>query len=116
MRGAEIVPEIRALFASADLSEWAARLDDAGLIWAPVAELPEVIEDPGLRQAGAFELIQHPRAGAMETIAAPFWIRDADIAVRGPAPDLGQHTREIFEAAGIPTARIQELFERRVLA
>jgi crotonobetainyl-CoA:carnitine CoA-transferase CaiB-like acyl-CoA transferase len=112
----EIVPEIRALFGGQDLAHWAERLDDAGLIWAPVALLPEVIEDPSLREAGAFALIEHPRAGAIETVAAPFQIRDADIAVRGPAPDLGQHTRQVFGAAGLSEERIEELFARGVLA
>ncbi len=114
--GPEIVPEIREMFGARDLADWAVRLDDAGLIWAPVAELPEVIEDPALRESGAFALIEHPRAGAIETLSAPFEIRDADVAVRGHAPDLGEHTREVFAAAGIPAARIEELFRKRVLA
>ena len=52
--GPEIVPEIEALFASEPLEHWRERLDAAGLIWEPVAELLEVIEDPALRDAGAF--------------------------------------------------------------
>ena len=112
--GPEIVPEIREIIAGTDLAEWGRRLDETGLIWAPVAELPEVIEDPALRESGAFELIEHPRAGAMETLSAPFRIRGADVAVRGPAPDLGQHTREVFEELGVPSERIDELAARGV--
>jgi crotonobetainyl-CoA:carnitine CoA-transferase CaiB-like acyl-CoA transferase len=51
----------------------------------------------------------------MEIIAAPFHIRSAGVEVRGPAPDAGQHTREVFAAAGIPNARIDDLIAKGVL-
>jgi crotonobetainyl-CoA:carnitine CoA-transferase CaiB-like acyl-CoA transferase len=113
--GPQIVPEVREIFASADLADWAPRLDDAGLIWAPVAEVPEVIEDPSLRESGAFSLIDHPRAGAIETLSAPFHIRGAGIDVRGPAPALGQHTREVFGELGLSPAQLDDLLARGVL-
>jgi crotonobetainyl-CoA:carnitine CoA-transferase CaiB-like acyl-CoA transferase len=113
--GPEIVPELREIIAQHDLTHWGEEFDAAGLIWAPVAELPEVIEDPSLRDAGAFATINHPTAGAIETVAAPFDIRGAGIEVRGPAPALGQHTREVFEEAGIAPERIDDLVARGVL-
>jgi crotonobetainyl-CoA:carnitine CoA-transferase CaiB-like acyl-CoA transferase len=111
-----VVPEIAALFASQDLDYWRAKLDAAGLIWEPVALLPEVVNDPALRAAGAFATIVHPRGGAMEIIAAPFHIRGAGVEVRGPAPDAGQHTREVFAEAGVSAERIDELIAKGVLA
>jgi formyl-CoA transferase len=113
--GPTIVPELEAMFASADLEHWRARLDASGVIWEPVAELPEVVDDPVLREAEAFALIVHPRGGAMEIVGTPFHIRGADVAVRGPAPDAGQHTREVFVEAGIDAARVDELLSSGVL-
>lgn len=113
--GGQIVPEIEAMFASQELEHWRTVLDGAGLIWEPVAELPDVVDDPVLRESGAFAMIVHPRGGAMEIVGTPFHIRDADVAVRGPAPDAGEHTREVFEAAGIDTARIEDLLAKGVL-
>jgi crotonobetainyl-CoA:carnitine CoA-transferase CaiB-like acyl-CoA transferase len=113
--GPSIVPEIDAMFAAHDLAYWRAKLDAAGLIWEPVALLPEVAEDPALRAGGAFARIDHPRGGAMEVVAAPFLIRDADVAVRGPAPDTGQHTREVFLEAGVDPATLDDYFARGVL-
>jgi crotonobetainyl-CoA:carnitine CoA-transferase CaiB-like acyl-CoA transferase len=78
-------------------------------------ELPEVVDDPVLREAEAFALIVHPRGGAMEIVGTPFHIRGADVAVRGPAPDAGQHTREVFVEAGIDAARVDDLLSRGVL-
>ncbi len=113
--GPTIIPEIDALFAMHDLAYWRDQLDASGLIWEPVAELPEVVEDPTLREAGAFSMVEHPRGGAIEIVSAPFHIRGADIAVRGPAPDAGQHTREVFSEAGLSTDQLDGLFARGVL-
>jgi crotonobetainyl-CoA:carnitine CoA-transferase CaiB-like acyl-CoA transferase len=114
--GPSLVPEITAMFASNDLEYWRRKLDAAGLIWEPVALLNEVIEDPALREAGAFSTIVHATGGEMEIISAPFHIRDAGIEVRGPAPDAGEHTREVFAEAGVPAATIDELIQKGVLA
>jgi crotonobetainyl-CoA:carnitine CoA-transferase CaiB-like acyl-CoA transferase len=114
--GPSVVPEIAAMFAAHDLAYWRKRLDAAGLIWEPVAVLTEVVEDPALREAGAFSTIVHPRGGAMEIISAPFHIRDAGVEVRGPAPDAGEHTREVFAELGIAKERIEELITKGVLA
>lgn len=112
----EIVPEISAMFAAEDLDHWRPRLDEAGLIWEPVALITEVIEDPALRERDAFSMIVHERAGAMEVVSAPFSIRGADIAVRGPAPDPGQHTREVMVELGFEEGRVEQLFREGVVS
>jgi len=114
--GLAIVPEIEAMFAADTLANWQARLDASGLIWEPVAEMPEVVEDPALRESGAFGLLVHPRAGAMEIVSAPFHVRGADIEIRGPAPDAGEHTREVFLEAGVDAARLDALMARGAIA
>src|SRR4030095_15954450 len=77
--GPSVVPEIAAMFAVHDLAYWRKKLDAAELIWEPVAVLTEVVEDPVLREAGAFSTILNPRGGAMEIISAPFHMRDAGV-------------------------------------
>ncbi len=113
--GTELVPRITELFASRDLAYWREKLDSFGMVWEPMAELPEVIEDPALVERGAFSLVVHEQAGALEVVSAPFHIRDADIAVRGPAPDTGQHTREVLLEAGVAPQRIDLLMDRGTL-
>jgi crotonobetainyl-CoA:carnitine CoA-transferase CaiB-like acyl-CoA transferase len=100
-RTAELTPQIETIFREHELDYWSARLDEFGLIWAPVAELPDVIEDPQVRTMGWFTTIDHPEHGAFETLATPFHIDGADMGVRGPAPDAGQHTFDVLAALGI---------------
>jgi crotonobetainyl-CoA:carnitine CoA-transferase CaiB-like acyl-CoA transferase len=104
-----LTAEIDAIFSSADLAAWAQRLDAAGLIWAPVAELPEVVDDPTVRALGSFVEVEHPEFGSFETLAAPFKIRGADLAPRGPAPALGEHTQAVLEELGLDADELAEL-------
>ena len=110
--GPSIVPEIQQAFAEDDLEAWRSRLDQSGLIWEPVALLPEVIEDPALRERGAFSVLVHERGGAMEVPSAPFEVKGADIEVRGPAPDQGEHTRDVLAKAGLKAEEIESLITK----
>ncbi|HJM75171.1 MAG TPA: CoA transferase [Dehalococcoidia bacterium] len=105
----ELTKEIDAIFASAELEAWAQRLDAAGVIWAPVVELPEVVDDPTVRSLGSFVEIEHPQFGSYETLATPFNIRGVDISPRGPAPGLGEHTQSVLEALGLDSEELAEL-------
>ncbi len=107
--GLELIPEVAGIFAGRTLDEWRPLLDGAKLVWEPMAELPDVVEDPALRERGAYSVVVHERAGAMEVVSAPFHIRGADIEVRGPAPDAGQHTREVLAEVGISEEDLDRL-------
>ena len=114
-RGPELAEALEQRFLGEDLETWRARLDEAGCLWAPVADLPEVIDDPQPRAMGAFATIEHPRAGPFEILNAPFRIEGADIAVRGAAPDVGEHTHEVLQEAGLGDEEIAQLAAGRVL-
>ncbi|NKB97076.1 MAG: hypothetical protein GKR90_01055 [Pseudomonadales bacterium] len=113
--GLALVEEIKKMFAAQDLDFWRDKLDQSGLIWEPVADLPDVVEDPALRERGAYSYIVHEQAGAMEIVSAPFEIRGADISVRGPAPDAGQHTAEVFSELGLSESEIEAYVAAGVL-
>ena len=97
------------LFASRTLSQWAPVLDEAGLTWAPAATVSEVAADPHAAAAGTFPEVQHPTAGAFRTVAAPMRLRGQDLRPRGPAPELGQHTREVLHEIGLSAAELDAL-------
>jgi crotonobetainyl-CoA:carnitine CoA-transferase CaiB-like acyl-CoA transferase len=103
--GAALAAVIESVFGEHELAYWAETLDANGLIWAPMAELPEVVADPQLRAMGAFETIAHP-AGSFETVGTPFTIRDADVRVRGAAPQAGEHTQEVLHELGVDEERV----------
>jgi crotonobetainyl-CoA:carnitine CoA-transferase CaiB-like acyl-CoA transferase len=104
-----LISSLEELFASAPLAEWAPKLDQTGMIWAPVAELPELVDDPQARAVGMFIEVDHPTAGTFETLAAPFTMSASEVAVRGPAPSVGEHTADVLRRFGLDDARIASL-------
>ena len=42
-------------------------------------------------------------------VAAPFTIHGADIAARGPAPGIGEHTHEVLTEAGFSGEELADL-------
>ncbi len=114
-RGPEVIAILDERFASRPVDYWAARLDAAGVLWDRVATLPELMDDPQAHAAGVFTHIDHPVAGRFETLAAPFSMDAGEVGVRGPAPEVGEHTREVLLGLGIGAARVEELLAADVV-
>lgn len=106
---ADLVAMCDAVFATADRDEWAARLDAAGLTWAPVQTPTELANDPQAEALGVLHLMEDHPAGAFHTVNAPFAIRGADFGVRGRAPGLGEHSRAILHDAGLANDEVDSL-------
>lgn len=88
-------------FASRDLEDWRGRLDAEDMIWAPLMHPSEVAEDPQAAATGAFvEVPEHDGNGSFMSPATPVRVHGVDDLPKGPAPDLGEHTVEVLQAAG----------------
>jgi crotonobetainyl-CoA:carnitine CoA-transferase CaiB-like acyl-CoA transferase len=111
----EIIGIFDELFASQPYAYWAPRLDATGIIWGKVAELPDLIDDPQAREMGMWAPIDHPVVGRFDTLAAPFAMSGSDVAVRGPAPGIGEHTAEVLTQFGLDDGRVAELLESGVV-
>ena len=106
-RGAEIAALIETSLLSADLADWAPRLDAHGLIWAPMVDLTQVVADPQLRELNAFQPLDLPN-GTFETVGTPFTIHGADIRARGAASLPGADTADALAAAGLTEEEVAE--------
>ena len=104
---------IQDIFDTDDLQPWLDKLEAAGCIAGPIAELPEVCADPALRANGAFVTVKHPIAGEFETVAAPFNIRSvggAPIQPNGPGPEVGADTAAVLlEKLSMGASEVAEL-------
>jgi formyl-CoA transferase len=104
----EIIGILEEVFGSAPADAWTTPLNESGIIWEKVAELPDLVDDPQARGIGMYVEVDHP-TGAFETLSAPFTMSASDVRVRGCGPDIGQHSREILRDAGIDDARVEAL-------
>ena len=74
-----------------------ARSDSEGIIWGPVLGLHEVATDAQAEALNAFPQAQrNDEIGSYRTVAGSMRFGEADVTPRGPAPKLGQHTRQVL--------------------
>lgn len=111
-----LIAECDRVFAERTRDEWAERLDEFGLTWAPVQTAEELANDPQAEALGVLHLMEDHPAGPFFTVTAPFSIRDADVGVRGRAPELGEHGRAILAEAGFGVDRVADLVDRGIVA
>lgn len=105
----ELTAQIAAIFASDDRDTWAERLNAEGIIWAPVAELPEVTRSEQLRAMEAFKEVGHPELGRFQTVNTPFRIRGSGIGPEKAAPLPGEHTAAVLAEAGLDDGEVAQL-------
>ncbi|MEZ5939731.1 MAG: CaiB/BaiF CoA-transferase family protein, partial [Hyphomonadaceae bacterium] len=112
---AELIERMDAAFARFTKDEMAARLDAEELAWAPAQTLAEVAVDPQVVASGA--VVQTPSSKSpgesFATPGGPARFVGADDGPKGPAPTLGQHTRNVLEALGYSGEEIDALYASR---
>ena len=74
--------------------------------------LHEVAADPHAEAIGLFPELEHPELGAYRTVNAPMRFASADVRPRGPAPGIGQHSREVLAELGVSNADIDKLIQQ----
>lgn len=109
----ETTREIRAMcdegFAKLTLAEAGARLTEQDLAWAPMATLAELAESEMAETAGCFITVEDGWGGKFRAPATPARFPEGAPVVGRAAPKLGQHTREVLEAAGLTPDQIAAL-------
>ncbi len=105
---------IDAELATCPRADWATRFDGAGLIWEPIVELPEVLDDPQAEAAERFAELERPDGSRFSTLAVPFRMPGSEVGPRRPAPDLGGHTHEVLLEHGFDSEEIATLAMSRI--
>jgi crotonobetainyl-CoA:carnitine CoA-transferase CaiB-like acyl-CoA transferase len=111
----ECVAVLDALFADHPMAYWAEALDRAGMWWAPVQTVSEMIDDPQVRASGAFVPTQVSE-GVAEMVASPAEFAGTPGPAPTMAPEFGQHTEEILLELGYDWERIAALREAGAIA
>jgi crotonobetainyl-CoA:carnitine CoA-transferase CaiB-like acyl-CoA transferase len=105
----ELRAKVDAAFAKLTLAEAKQLLADADVISAPMATLDDLTVDPQARDAGCFVVTPDRFGGAFEAPATPIRFPGLAIEPLRPAPDLGEHTREVLLEAGVDPAAVEAL-------
>ena len=93
---AELAREIEAVLTKKDRAEWLAILERAGIPAGPILDLAEAFDSPLAEERHMRAQLDHPVAGKITQVEAPWKIHGSSSAVRRPPPTLGQHTEEVL--------------------
>jgi crotonobetainyl-CoA:carnitine CoA-transferase CaiB-like acyl-CoA transferase len=95
--------------ADADLDPLVRRLREAGAPVGAVNELDDVIEDPQVVHNRTLAVVDQGAIGRVRLPRGPAHFAPGEPPVPGPAPRLGEHTREVLRELGYDDARIDAL-------
>jgi CoA:oxalate CoA-transferase len=96
------------------MAEWIEYLNREGVPCGPIYNLAQTFEDPQVRHQEMVLELEQP-SGRVKTLGFPVKMSDTPAKIRRPAPQLGQHTREILLELGVAAERIEELKKRGVV-
>lgn len=103
------VRALRELFATRTQDEWVEAFRGRDCCVSPVRRFDELVDDPQHVARGMFLRAPHPTAGEVLQMAPPLKLSDHEFEIRHPAPESGQHSREILRGLGYSEERIDAL-------
>ena len=96
-------------FLEENTAHWFTVLSEANVPVAPVNTLADLAVDPQVIAGEMWQTLEHPVAGEFTTFGFPVRMSENPAAVHRPPPVLGQHTREVLSAAGLPICEVERL-------
>lgn len=108
--------ELTKTFVTKTMDEWLHILKEGGIPVGPINDVERVVKDPAVIARDMIVTTHHPVAGDVEMAGVPIKLSDTPGSVDGPAPTLGQHTREILkEKLNMDDALIDQLYADKTL-
>jgi len=111
----EILQVVKTWVAQRPVSDVLQLLESIDLPSAKVQRIDEVIADPQIQARGMIVEQEHPRYGRLRLPNLPFHLSGCDTTIHQPAPDLGEHNREIAASLGYSIEEIEQLHREGVL-
>ena len=112
----EIRNELQGQLREKTTDEWIEILNARGVPAGPVNTVEEALNDPQIRHREMVIEVEHPGHGNVRMLGFPIKQTSDTPRLRHPAPDVGQHNREVLAEFGFSSADITRFAEAHVLA
>jgi len=110
----ELAEELNVILRLRDAAHWLKVFEEDGLPAGPVLSITEMHNDPQTIAREMVPKVLHPVAGEVQTIGAPVKFSHTPGGVTSPAPQLGQHTREILSGINISNEKLDKILQANV--
>lgn len=107
---------LEAAFSTMTLEEAGDLLNAIDVAWAPMDTLLDLEMNPQAHEAGCFVEVADGAGGTFLSPASPVRFPGLQTNPRGPAPKLGQHTREVLREKGLTDAEIDAAVGAQITA
>ncbi|KRE11624.1 acetyl-CoA acetyltransferase [Bosea sp. Root483D1] len=109
----EIMKSVAEIFAGRTTAAWEDALAAADIPHARMHTLSSLLKDPHLAEAGFFQMSEHPTEGPVRTMRVPSRWSVSQPQPTRPAPELGEHSRELLRELHLPEKEIERLLSTR---
>jgi crotonobetainyl-CoA:carnitine CoA-transferase CaiB-like acyl-CoA transferase len=106
---------IEKVFAMQPTAHWVEKLDAAQVPGGPVYSYDQILADPHIKARNMVVEIDHPKMGRMKSLGIPVKSTGDLLAIRRPAPWLGQHSADVLKEAGYSDSELDALFTDGVI-
>jgi crotonobetainyl-CoA:carnitine CoA-transferase CaiB-like acyl-CoA transferase len=110
-----LLPRLAEVFRKQSQEALAAKLEDIGLPFAPIAKPWDLLEDPHLTASGGL-LETHIGKQTIRVPALPVALDGSRLGKRADPPRVGQHGVELLAGLGCSPQEIQALVDKRIVA
>jgi len=92
----ELLRQLGEILKDHRIDELSAKLEAAGLPYAPIVRPEQLIDDPHLKASGGLVPMQTDDGGTTDVVLLPLTMGGRRPGVRSPLPRVGEHTDEIL--------------------
>jgi formyl-CoA transferase len=110
-RSEEVVVLLDAAIGGKDLSEWEIIFREQDIVWGLIATMDNVADDAQMKANGVFAEMDHPQHGRIQTVNNPLRVHGVAKEAPKPAPEVGEHSREILRSLGYEDAAIEDMIQ-----
>jgi crotonobetainyl-CoA:carnitine CoA-transferase CaiB-like acyl-CoA transferase len=108
----ELIHLIEGVIAEKTMQEWEKIFRAKNVLYGRSQTTTEVISDPQALENEFFTKVIHPEEGEFRTVATPVKFHQKPARIKASAPEIGQHTEEIFLDIGFSWDDIARLKEQ----